>query len=581
MSANPEPDLTAVVRADGTGDITIDGVRSPVYAGSVADIRATIIGRATDIASERGGAVTIAITDLDGLYPLRVDERGNVETSGDIIPLDQIADASAPVDSAGPDREMAGSNEPEPDQAVAPLAAAERESSSNGDEEVLDSESTSAVIPPPPDGIAIFDAAFDVSPAPTPPKPTSIPAPASARTPPPAHPMEARRPVRATGNAATRENDRVLPTPDGAEIPDNIHTDSHVPHAYFRRSAEMEADSIPQPKASASPSIESHDPPMVPPAADERATPTLDDFLQSRPDAPVGPAKNGWQGMIRRATGGLISPRPGKTELAHRSAVERVQRSLKGPRTVVVLNPKGGAHKTTATLLLAATFGIHRGGSTLAWDNNETRGTLGWRAQPSRHTNTAVDLLRDLDRFSDVRSARVGDLDNYVRAQGDAQFDVLASDEDAAASSTIDGVAFRNLHSTLSRFYRVLVIDTGNNMRASNWEAAVEAADQLVVVTTVNEETAASAAWLLDGLRQKGHADKVAQAVTILSSPGDAVQPELSRRLYDHFAALTRTVLEVPYDPGFQSGGPLNVDVLAPKTREAWLQVSAAVADGL
>ena len=311
------------------------------------------------------------------------------------------------------------------------------------------------------------------------------------------------------------------------------------------------------------------------------AAPTLDDFLQSRPSATVGPAKKGWQGFLTRVTGGLISPRPGKSERAHRDAIERVQRSMRGPRTIVVLNPKGGAHKTTATLLLAATFGIHRGGSTLAWDNNETRGTLGWRAQPSRHSNTAVDLLRDLDRFADVKSARVGYLDSYVRAQGDAQFDVLASDEDAAASSTIDAVAFRSLHSTLSRFYRLLVIDTGNNMRASNWEAAVEAADQIVVVTTVNEETAASAAWLLDGLRQKGHQDKVSQAVTILSSPGDTVQPELTQRLHAHFSALTRVVLEVPYDPGFQSGGPLHVDSLAPQTREAWLQVTAAVADGL
>ena len=59
------------------------------------------------------------------------------------------------------------------------------------------------------------------------------------------------------------------------------------------------------------------------------------------------------------------------------------------------------------------------------------------------------------------------------------------------------------------------------------------------------------------------------------------MQPELSERLHAHFSALTRVVLEVPYDPGFQSGGPLNVGVLDPKTREAWLQVTAAVADGL
>lgn len=317
--------------------------------------------------------------------------------------------------------------------------------------------------------------------------------------------------------------------------------------------------------------------PAVPMTRAEAKRPTLDDFLQSRPPAPVGPATMGWQAVVRRLTAGLVSPRPSEFELAHRSAIERVQRSLRGPRTVVVINPKGGAHKTTATLLLAATFGTHRGGSTLAWDNNETRGTLGWRAQPARHQNTAVDLLRDLDRFNDVRNARVGDLDNYTRLQGSTQFDVLASDEDAAASSTIDAAAFNELHATLSRFYRVIVVDTGNNMRASNWEAAVAAADQLVIVSTVREDTAASAAWLVDGLTEKGHEAKVRQAITVLASPAKVADPQLHDRLHSHFNSLTRAVL----DPALVDGGTLNFDALSAETREAWLQVTATVADGL
>ncbi|WP_162925061.1 MinD/ParA family ATP-binding protein [Mycetocola zhujimingii] len=308
---------------------------------------------------------------------------------------------------------------------------------------------------------------------------------------------------------------------------------------------------------------------------------TLNDFLQSRPPAPVGPATTGWQGTVRRLTGGLVSPKPSASELGHRNAIERVQRSLRGPRTVVVINPKGGAHKTTATLLLAATFGTHRGGSTLAWDNNETRGTLGWRAQPARHQNTAVDLLRDLSRFNDVRNAQLGDLDNYVRAQGSTQFDVLASDEDAAASSTIDASAFTELHHTLSRFYRVIVVDTGNNMRASNWEAALNAADQLVIVSTIREDTAASAAWLVDALYEKGHEQKVREAVTVLASPSKVSDPELNRRLDQHFRSQTRAVHYVPHDDALVDGGTLNFDALAPSTREAWLQVTASVADGL
>ena len=365
-----------------------------------------------------------------------------------------------------------------------------------------------------------------------------------------------------------------------------VYPDGHVEAltgltepAAFSPAAVSSVPSIPQPSV---PATDGQPLPNgAPTPAHASVRPTLDDFLQSRPAAPVGPATTGWQGSVRRLSGGLISPKPSSFELGHRSAIERVQRSLRGPRTVVVINPKGGAHKTTATLLLAATFGTHRGGSTLAWDNNETRGTLGWRGQPARHQNTAVDLLHDLERFNDIRNAKVGDLDNYVRAQGSTQFDVLASDEDAAASSTIDATAFNELHQSLSRFYRVIVVDTGNNMRASNWEAALAAADQLVIVSTIREDTAASAAWLVDGLYEKGHEQKVREAVTVLASPSKVADAQLNRRLHGHFASLTRAVLDVPHDPALVDGGTLNYDALAPETREAWLQVTATVADGL
>ena len=337
------------------------------------------------------------------------------------------------------------------------------------------------------------------------------------------------------------------------------------------------------------------EPPAAPEAADEleastdlfaalpdaAGLPTLDDLLATRRSSPTGPAELGWRGTVRRLTGGVIAPAPGASEQQDRDAVVSVQRSLDGPRTVVVINPKGGAHKTTATLLIAATFGRHRGGYTLAWDNNETRGTLGWRSRQTKHHNTAVDLLDDLERFTDVGSSRVGDLDNYVRSQASAQFDVLASDEDAASAASIDAFAFRSLHRTLSRFYRLLVIDTGNNMRASNWQAAIEAADQVVVVSTMREDTAQSAAWALDALRATGHADVVRHAVTVLSQPSPRRDAELAARLHDHFGRLTREVFEVPYDPALVAGGPIDHDALSDATRRAWLHVTAAVADGL
>jgi MinD-like ATPase involved in chromosome partitioning or flagellar assembly len=168
-----------------------------------------------------------------------------------------------------------------------------------------------------------------------------------------------------------------------------------------------------------------------------------------------------------------------------------------------------------------------------------------------------------------------------VRTQVDARFDVLASDEDAAASSTIDAAAFDRLHALLRRYYRLMIIDTGNNMRASNWIAAVAAADQLVIVSTVREDTAASAAWLLDGLREKGFGDKVDRAVTVLTAPSSRPDKRLESRLTRHFQQVTSGVVIAPFDPSLVDGGPIDFDALSSQTRDAWLSVAATVADRL
>ncbi|MFE5408174.1 chromosome partitioning protein [Microbacterium sp. NPDC056569] len=317
------------------------------------------------------------------------------------------------------------------------------------------------------------------------------------------------------------------------------------------------------------------------PSAPEEPRPTVQDLLDSRGGSSRPRATEGWQGAVHRATGGLISPAPGRAERSRLDREKRVQRRLDAPRTIVVLNPKGGAHKTTSTLLLAATFGTLRGGATLAWDNNETRGTLGWRAQNAPHHRTAVDLLEDLDESSNFRGSSLAALDHYVRTQVDARFDVLASDEDAAASSTIDSAAFDRLHALLRRYYRLMIVDTGNNMRASNWVAAVAAADQLVIVSTVREDTAASAAWLLDGLREKGFGRKIDEAVTVLTAPSSRPDRRLEARLSQHFEQVTSAVVNAPFDPSLVDGGPIDFEALSPQTRDAWLTVAATVADRL
>jgi len=306
---------------------------------------------------------------------------------------------------------------------------------------------------------------------------------------------------------------------------------------------------------------------------------TATDFLERRADqVEPGPASWGWRGRIRRWTGGAISPQMGRAEREHEQHRRSLQRDFAGPRTIAFLNPKGGAAKTTGVLVAGYTFGTVRGGGVVAWDNNETRGTLGIRGARSSHRNTTRELLEDLERFSDVYQARIGDLGAFVRSQGDAHFDVLASDERPDVTGMIRAQDFTAVHELLERFYRLILIDTGNNMRAENWLAAAEAADLLVVTSTIREDTGYSGLWMLDALQDAGYENLKHKTVTVLSDPSSHIDEQLAHDLVQVYEQRTKSVYRVPYDPVLVPGSVLPYAQLSDETRAAWLAACAGMA---
>jgi len=78
------------------------------------------------------------------------------------------------------------------------------------------------------------------------------------------------------------------------------------------------------------------------------------------------------------------------------------------------------------------------------------------------------------------------------------------------------------------RFYKVILVDTGNNMRAENWLAAADAADLLVVTSTVREDTGYSGLWMLDALQDAGYQNLKYKTVTVLSDPSTTVDAKLA-----------------------------------------------------
>lgn len=273
---------------------------------------------------------------------------------------------------------------------------------------------------------------------------------------------------------------------------------------------------------------------------------------------------------------------PSVKELLERDRIDRIARPLNGRKTIMVINTKGGGGKTLVTLMLASYLGRYRSGSVLAWDNNETEGTLGMRAPSQSHHRTVVDLLGALPTIANDPNAGTSELEHWVREQRGLSFDVLASADDDEAMRIIGEQEFEDLHTQLSRFYRMIVVDTGNNRLSPNWLAAAARADMLVFATSLKDDTSVVAAKNLDALVAMGRGDLVRNAVCVIShtsAKGNDIGAGVHTR--EHFEQWVRAVVDIPYDPMLAPGLHLDPLKINKKTHDACMEMGAVVVDGL
>lgn len=372
------------------------------------------------------------------------------------------------------------------------------------------------------------------------------------------HAAQAGRPVQVDAV----ESDRTWPltvSPDG-QVTDRDSTDEQP---------------APAPPPSSSPPPASPEPPaesvtMTRREARERS------FLTTT--APVEPAATGWRGLLARL-GFTVEPSP--AERAHRDDVRAVSRHWAGPRTIAVVNGKGGANKTPTTAMLAAVFARHGGGGVLAWDNNDTRGTLGWRTEQGPHEAHVRDLLPHVEELMDP-AARAADIAAYVHHQAEDKYDVLRSNPASLpGEQRLTREDFDAVHQVASRYFRLMVIDSGNAEDAPHWLRMIDHADQLVVATTTRDDHAEAARLLLNALHGRDpRSASLADGAVVAVSQADKADERPAAEVAAHYRGLAREAVTIPYDPAMRSGW-LRYDGLAPTTQRAWLRAAAAVAAGL
>ena len=336
------------------------------------------------------------------------------------------------------------------------------------------------------------------------------------------------------------------------------------------------------PSTPATPSLSPAQPlapsPVAPPSRREQREQGIErrSFLQE--ERREEPARRGGRGFLNKVG---FSIGPNARERAMRDDEHEVSRHWPGPRTVAVVNGKGGAGKTPATVLLSAVFAQYGGAGVLAWDNNQTRGTLGWRTEAGAHDRTLLELLPQTQRLLGAQG-QSADLAHFVHHQPQEKYDVLRSKpirlahENRLSPSDVDSI-----HAVAAKFYRLIIIDSGNDESDPMWLRMIDLADQIVVATTTRDDHAEAGALLLEALedRDERSARLARDSVVVVSQADPKASSADVAEVVAGYQPLAREVVSIPFDREMVDGH-LRLRGLAAPTQQAWLSAAAAVARG-
>ncbi|NDV10312.1 AAA family ATPase [Rhodococcus sp. IEGM 248] len=279
----------------------------------------------------------------------------------------------------------------------------------------------------------------------------------------------------------------------------------------------------------------------------------------------------GWRKALYQLSGRYINVGNSAKEQRRIELTKQVNQPLQGCYKIALLSLKGGVGKTTTTATLGSTFASLRGDRVIAVDANPDRGTLSQKI-PLETPATVRNLLRDeqsIEKYSDVRS---------YTSQSRHRLEVLASDSDPAVSEAFSADDYSRTITMLEKFYSIVLTDCGTGLMHSAMQTILEEADALVVVSSGSVDGARSASATLDWLDAHGYRELVSRSVAVVN----AVRPRSGKvdlpKVVEHFEQRCRLVRLIPFDPHLEEGAEIELERLRPKTRNALLELAAAVA---
>lgn len=164
-------------------------------------------------------------------------------------------------------------------------------------------------------------------------------------------------------------------------------------------------------------------------------------------------------------------------------------------------------------------------------------------------------------------------------SQAPSGLEIIANDVDPAVSTTFNDEDYRRVIETLGRQYPIILTDSGTGLLYSAMRGVLDLADQLIIISTPSVDGASSASTTLDWLSAHGYADLVSRSLTVISGVRETSKMIKIEDIVQHFETRCRGVVVVPFDEHLAVGAEVDLDMMRPKTREAYFNLSALVAE--
>ncbi|MGW1129482.1 SCO5717 family growth-regulating ATPase [Streptomyces sp. NPDC002526] len=261
-----------------------------------------------------------------------------------------------------------------------------------------------------------------------------------------------------------------------------------------------------------------------------------------------------------------------KEEQERQRKLELIRTPVLSCYRIAVISLKGGVGKTTTTTALGATLASERQDKILAIDANPDAGTLGRRVR--RETGATIrDLVHaipHLNSYMDIRR---------FTSQAPSGLEIIANDVDPAVSTAFNDEDYRRAIDVLGKQYPIILTDSGTGLLYSAMRGVLDLADQLIIISTPSVDGASSASTTLDWLSAHGYAELVQRSITVISGVRETGKMIKVDDIVQHFRTRCRGVVVVPFDEHLSAGAEVDLDMMRPKTREAYFNLSTLVAE--